>query len=134
MSPARDASAELSVPSISTIVECEMRRPLCEASADFASGVSRLFASETPLETENQPATAQTISEQHERAEREPDAQPPARALRRRRARAAVVGDAAALALVRGAHARGADGRHLALRATAAVHAVGLLFPRHSAG
>ena len=62
MSPARDASAELSVPSISTIVECEIKRPLWAASADFASGVRRLFASETPWETESQPATAQTIT------------------------------------------------------------------------
>ena len=50
------------MPSISTIVECEINSPLWEASADFASGVRRLFASETPLDTENQPATAQTIS------------------------------------------------------------------------
>ena len=92
MSPARDASAELSVPSISTIVECEIKRPLWAASADFASGVRRLFASETPCETESQPATAQTISEHEERAERSADPQAPAAALRLRRARAAVVG------------------------------------------
>ena len=45
----------LSVPSSRIVVECEIEQPaLRRSSARFAFGSSRLFASETPLENENQ--------------------------------------------------------------------------------
>ena len=71
--------------------------------------------------------------EKHERAKGGSDPKSPARALRRRGAGTAIVGDGA-LAILRAPHTRGPHGWNLALRATAAVHAIGLLFPRHPAG
>ncbi len=111
------------------------RKPLLFASAALApcSRSSRLFASETPLWNERKPATPQAIDE-HDEPERDEqdellpgaaaEAEPAARAGSR-------------VGLLRGAPRWAAgssrDRRHLALDATTAVDAIGLVLRRHPA-
>src|SRR5579885_2956045 len=60
-SPARPTSP-LSVPSSSTVVECERSRPPCFVRASFAFGSRRLSAYDTPLENDSQLVTPQTTN------------------------------------------------------------------------
>ena len=124
---------EWSVPSSSTTVGLPSSEPSSGASAARSSGSSRAFASCTPLRTARKLADAPDDEEQDEDEHAQADAASPRdaagrsrllRAERRARGRPAAVLPRAAL--------RRRQRRDLALRASAAVDAVGLVLGRHA--